>query len=373
LRYVIAIIGGGITQMQTRYLQRQQRLLSALQVESVKNLLVFNSENIFYLTGYSGNAAYLIVSTQGLWLITDYRYFERAKSESNGCEVICRDRDAESLGACIKRFLPHEKTGFESQAINYGVWLSIANELASYDISPLDGCIEKLRMVKDEFEIASIKKAAAIADLALADLLTQISKGVTELDLATELDYKMKKLGSDGVSFDTILLFAERSALPHGKPGEKKLNYGDLLLIDFGAVVNGYRSDMTRTYVYGEPNSRQQAMYEAVLASQSKSLESLKAGVDCQQLNQVSLDVLAQAGFLEYAGKGLGHGVGLALHEVPFINPNTDYRLEAGNIITIEPGVYVPDIGGIRIEDDVLITNDGFEFITHAPKSFVIN
>ena len=369
----MAIIGGGITQMQTRYLQRQQRLLLALQEKGVTNLLVFNYENIFYLTGYSGNAAYLIVSTHGLCLITDYRYFERAKSESNGCEVISRDRDSESLGACIKRLLPNEKTGFESNSVNYSVWLSIANELASYDVSPLDGCIEKLRMVKDEFEVASIKKAAAIADLAIADLLTQISKGVTELDLATELDYKMKQLGSDGVSFDTILLFAERSALPHGKPGERKLKYGDLLLVDFGAVVNGYRSDMTRTYVYGEPNNQQQDMFQAVLASQNKSLESLKAGADCQQLNQISLDVLDQAGFLEFSGKGLGHGVGLALHEMPFINTNTDYRLETGNIITIEPGVYIPNIGGIRIEDDVLINDDGFELLTHAPKSFVIN
>lgn len=359
--------------MQARYLQRQQRLLSVLKLQGVENLLVFNYENILYLTGYSGNAAYLIVSSTGLWLVTDYRYFERAKSESFGCELICRDRDTESFGACFKRLLPSGKTGFESNAINYGMWLSIANELKNSDLVPVDGTIEKLRMIKDEYEIAAIKKAAAIADLALADLISQVSKGVTELDLATELDYKMKKLGSDGVSFDTILLFAERSALPHGKPGDKKLSHGDLLLVDFGAVVNGYRSDMTRTYVYGEPSQKQQQMYDAVLASQTSALNSLKAGVDCQQLNQMSLDVLAQAGFLDVAGKGLGHGVGLALHEVPFINPVTDYRLEAGNIITIEPGVYIPGFGGIRIEDDVLITESGFEFLTHAPKTFVIN
>lgn len=370
---LLPLFDSGITQMQARYHQRQQRLLSVLKEQDIHNLLVFNYENILYLTGYSGNAAYLIVSAEGLWLITDYRYFERAKSESFGCALICRDRDSESLGACIKRLLPAGNTGFESNAINYGMWLSIANELVNTDVVAFDGSIEKLRMVKDDFEIASIKKAAAIADLALADLLTQVSRGVTELDLATELDFKMKKLGSDGISFDTILLFAERSALPHGKPGDKKLNHGDLLLVDFGAVVNGYRSDMTRTYVYGEPNKQQQQMYDAVLASQSKSLQSLKAGVDCQQLNQISLDVLAQSGFAQYAGKGLGHGVGLALHEVPFINPVTDYRLEVGNIITIEPGVYIPDFGGIRIEDDVLITESGFEFLTHAPKKFVIN
>ena len=359
--------------MLTRYIQRQQHLLDILQEQDIENLLVFNYENILYLTGYSGNAAYLIVSSKGFWLITDYRYFERAKNESFGCELICRDRDTESLGVCIKRLLPKGKTAFESSAINVALWSSIEKHLNLDSISPLDGSVEKLRIVKDEYEIASIKKAAAIADLALSDLLTQISVGVTELDLATELDYKMKKLGSDGVSFDTILLFAQRSALPHGKPGETQLKYGDLLLVDFGAVINGYRSDMTRTYVFGEANSRQQDMYDAVLSSQITSLNSLKAGLDCQALNNISTKILTEAGYGDYAGKGLGHGVGLALHEVPFINPNTNYKLEAGNIITIEPGVYIPQVGGVRIEDDVLITESGFEFLTHAPKSFVIN
>lgn len=359
--------------MHSRYSKRQQNLIAALSQQDIDNLLVFNYENILYLTGYSGNAAYLLISKTGLWLITDYRYFERAKSESFGCEVICRDRDTETLGTCLKRLLPKGKTAFESNAVTVGAWGSIARDLNSDNLIPLNGAIELLRTIKDDWEVASIKKAAAIADLALADLLPQITQGVSELDLATELDYKMKKLGSDGVAFDTILLFNKRSALPHGKPGETTLKYGDFVLIDFGAVVNGYRSDMTRTYVLGEPSQKQLHMFETVLQAQKACFDTVKAGIECRDLNAVSETVLFNAGYKEYAGKGLGHGVGLFLHEVPFMSPVSTSSLQVGNVVTVEPGVYLPELGGVRMEDDVLITESGFEFLTHAPKEFILS
>ncbi|CAM3997030.1 M24 family metallopeptidase [Pseudoalteromonas byunsanensis] len=358
--------------MNAIYLRRQQQIKQQLKAQEIDNLLVFGFENIRYLSGFSGNAAYLLVTPQNNYLITDYRYFERAKDESYQCEVICRDRDTQTLGECIKQLLPAGVTGFDAAYVTVPVWQEIRSQLQHVQVSPVLGLIEAQRAIKDEWETNCIKKAAAIADIALADMLNQVSVGVTEKELATELDYKMKKLGSDGVSFETILLFAKRSALPHGKPSDAKLNHQDLLLVDFGAVVNGYRSDMTRTYVFGEPTTVQQQMFDTVLSAQQAALAKVKAGVDCKYLNHCSDEVLFSAGYQDYAGKGLGHGVGLFLHEVPFINSKTDYTLRAGNVITIEPGVYLPHLGGVRIEDDILVTETGFEYLTNAPKSFIL-
>ncbi len=306
--------------MNAIYLRRQLQIKQQLKAQQIDNLLVFGFENIRYLSGFSGNAAYLLITPANNYLITDYRYFERAKEESYHCEVICRDRDNQTLGECIKQLLPTGATGFDAAYVTVPVWQEIHSQLPHLEISPVLGLIEAQRASKDEWEINCIRKAAAIADIALADVLKQVSLGVTEKELATELDYKMKKLGSDGVSFETILLFAKRSALPHGKPGDTKLHHQDLVLIDFGAVVNGYRSDMTRTYVFGEPTTQQQHMFDTVLSAQQAALGEVKAGVDCKYLNSCSEQVLFSAGYQDYAGKGLGHGVGLFLHEVPFIN-----------------------------------------------------
>ncbi|MFC3031393.1 M24 family metallopeptidase [Pseudoalteromonas fenneropenaei] len=358
--------------MNAMYLERQRKAQALLQQRELDALLVLGYENIRYLTGYSGNAAYLLLTPQENILITDYRYYQRALQETHGALVVERDREAESLGACLQRHFAKGVVGFESASVSVAVWQDIANTLTGWQCQACNGLIESLRTVKEHWEVASIRKAAAIADEALAETLKLVKAGVAERDLAIELDYRMKQLGSDGVSFDTILLFGARSSLPHGKPGDTRLQHGDMLLVDFGAVVNGYRSDMTRTYVLGEASAKQQHIFDAVFAAQQASFALLKAGTDCKTLNAASERVLAEFGYSEFAGKGLGHGVGLFLHETPFINRSTDYQLQAGNVITIEPGVYIPALGGVRLEDDVLITEQGFEFLTHAPKQFVL-
>lgn len=357
--------------MISRYTSRQSKFNQTLNDGKLNSMLVFGPENINYLTGFTGNAAYLIASPKKYILITDYRYFERAQQECQHCDIVCRDRSSETLGACIQRHLPSGDTGFDAAYITVNLWQEIATTLDRV-LRPITGLIEQLRTVKCEWEVTNIKKAAAIADLALADMLGHVRLGVTEKDLATELDYKMQKLGSDGVSFDTILLFGSRSALPHGKPGNTQLKEGDMILIDFGAVVNGYRSDMTRTYVYQSATAKQQHMYDTVIAAQNTSLELVKSGTNCIELNAASERVLFGAGYEEYAGKGLGHGLGLHLHETPFITPKTHFVLQAGNVITIEPGIYIPELGGVRIEDDILVTHEGFECLTHAPKQFIV-
>ncbi|WP_105189180.1 M24 family metallopeptidase [Pseudoalteromonas sp. T1lg48] len=351
-------------------LARLQNLLTSLGDEL---LVVQGFENISYLTGFSGHAATLLVMPQKAMMITDYRYYQRALSETQDIEVVQRDRDNESLGACIARLGgANLRIGFEAAHFSVAQWQGIASELNAAALTPRTDMVESLRRVKDEYEIDCIRQAAAIADSALAQTLTQIKTGITERELAIELDYQMQLRGSTGTSFDTILLFAERSALPHGNPGNKQLLEGDFILIDFGAVVNGYRSDMTRSYVWGQPSAEQQAIFDTVQNAQRAALDAVRPGVSAHELNAKAHEVLQASPFGQYAGEGLGHGLGLFLHEIPFLKPGEQYRLQAGNVITIEPGIYIPHLGGVRLEEDIVVTAEGYDCLTQAPQQFIL-
>lgn len=357
--------------MKNQFTSRQQLLKQALKKNGLTALLVLGHENIRYLSGFSGNAAYALITAEESVLITDYRYFGRAQEESIGFEVVSRDRDSETLGQCINRFLTtNSQLGFDAAFIDVALWQQVASELTSHTVTQVTGMVERLRMVKNDWEVEQIKAAAAIADEALRQTLPYFKEGVTERDLALELEFRMQKLGSEGMSFATILMFGERCALPHGSPSERTLSKGDFITLDFGAVVNGYRSDMTRSYVLGKASKKQSAIYQSVSNAQQAAINLLKAGIDCLDLQNISQQVLDDSGFGKWAGQGLGHGVGLFLHELPFINKNCRHVLEAGNVITIEPGIYIPNFGGVRIEDDILITQNGYEVLTHAPKPF---
>ncbi|TMP39038.1 M24 family metallopeptidase [Pseudoalteromonas rubra] len=355
----------------SQYIQRQTSLRNQLLTSGYEGMLVFGYENIRYLCGFSGHAATLLISHEQCLLITDYRYFERAQKEAEQAEVVLRHRDTESLGQCLSRLSGQLKVlAFDAAHIDVGQWQQISKELSGRVLTPILGLVEQLRQVKTAHEITRIRQAAQIADQALADTLPLIKEGVSERDLALELDYRMQKLGSEGVSFDTILLFGARSALPHGNPSKQTLQHGDLILIDFGAVVDGYRSDMTRTYVYGTPSTRQRAMFDTVQTAQQAALARARAGLDCQVLNEAAHAVLLDSDFAQYAGEGLGHGLGLFLHEQPFIKSGVNYHLEQGNVITIEPGIYIPGYGGVRLEEDIAITEAGYELLTHSPQHF---
>ncbi|MCO7227367.1 Xaa-Pro peptidase family protein [Pleionea sp. CnH1-48] len=358
------------------YHTRQQALREHLKQNQLDAILVFSLENLRYLTGYSGEAAYGLISQSESFLITDYRFMEQAERECNNTQIICRDRKKQSLGEAIAQLCSQEKISalaFESAHITVQMWQSISDALSNVKISELNGLVETARMRKDAHEIESMRSAAAIADKALANLLPQFKEGVSERDMALELEFQMLRQGSEGLSFPTIMLFAERSSLPHGIPGDKKLQRGDIILIDFGAVQNGYRSDMTRSYIFGEANQQQHEVYHLVLQAQQNAIETLTAGVSTNIANEASQQVLTQSDYAQYAGEGLGHGVGLYLHEQPLIGMGPEHVLEAGNIITIEPGIYIPDWGGIRLEDDMLITENGCEYLTHSPKPFELD
>ncbi|MCW8833795.1 MAG: Xaa-Pro peptidase family protein [Colwellia sp.] len=341
-------------------------------------MIVFSDINIRYLSTFSGHAATILVTEKVNYLITDYRYFEQAKSQALGFKVICRDRENQSLAALIIELLNQENCQtlfFEGEHISVSQWQDMQAHIEQgTDIttfSPLTGAVEQLRMIKSTAEIDSIKHAAAIADQALANVLPLIKTGITERELANELEYQMAKLGSEELSFATILGFGERSALPHGIPSDRALKQGDLILIDFGAVVNGYRSDMTRTFVFGKADAKQKKIYQLVQQAQQAAIDAVKEGVTGQYLYQQSANILLNSEFKDFAGEGLGHGVGLQLHELPFIGAACKTTIAQGCVITIEPGIYIPDWGGIRIEDDVVLTDQGLEILTQSPKHLI--
>lgn len=342
--------------------------------------IIFSDINIRYLSNFSGHAATILLTDKVNYLITDYRYFEQAKSqtESEGFTVLCRDRANQTLASLISELLNNENCltlFFEGEHISVTQWQEMNEKILQSSqvkhITALSGTVEKLRMIKTVDEITYIKQAAAIADQALANILPLVKQGITERELANELDYQMAKLGSEELSFATILLFGERSALPHGVPSDRSLQYGDLILIDFGAVVNGYRSDMTRTFVFGKATTKQKQIYHLVQTAQESALNSISEGVSGKFLYEQSANILLNSEYKDYAGEGLGHGVGLELHEQPFLGPDCHIKIEKGCVITIEPGIYIPNWGGIRIEDDVVLTSNGLEVINKSPKALL--
>lgn len=363
--------------VQAQFQQRLHDFRASMRHASQEAALIFSLDNLRYLFNYTGEAAYGVVTADALYLVTDYRFLEQAQqecvSEQIATSVICRDRDRQSLGAALAELLQKNSlrhVWFEAEHVTVSMWQSIAQELLSYVLTPSPAILEQQRKTKDAWEIAQIQAAANIADQALAAVLPQMRLGVSEAELALELDYQMQQRGSAGVSFTTILGFGARSALPHCLPSDRKLQAGDLVVLDFGAVVNGYRSDMTRSFVAGPATPQQRAMFDTVYAAQQAAFAKLRAGVAAVEVNAASGAVLQASAFAEFAGPGLGHGVGIKLHEQPFISPVCREHLGRDYVVTIEPGIYIPGYGGIRIEDDVLITDDGYQLLTHAPKEF---
>jgi Xaa-Pro aminopeptidase/Xaa-Pro dipeptidase len=355
-------------------MNRIDQLKSHLNLEQNQSFLIFNQYNITYLSSFNGHAATILLTKTTNYLITDYRYFEQAKTQATNFKVICRDRPKQGLNHLINQILRDESIKvayFESEHINFSNYQNLSQELNNIDLIAKSRLVEELRFLKDSDEIDSLQKAAKIADLALENMLNHVKENVTERELANELDYQMAKLGSEELSFATILVFAERSALPHGIPGNKKLKNGDLILIDFGAVVNGYHSDMTRTYVFGKANSQQKQIHQLVFKAQKAAMDAIEHGVTGEFLYQQSERILQASPYAKFMGEGLGHGVGLELHEQPFMGKNCQLKIKQGCVITIEPGIYIPDWGGVRIEDDIAVTKDGIKILNTAPNQLL--
>ena len=352
-------------------------LQGRLQEESLDALLLYNFESsnrsgIAYVTGFSGSFGVAIVSNKGNFLITDSRYYTQAAQQSVFQLLKLESgRKAEDLAAEIFSRHGLKKIGFESDKITHARFLSFTEAARDIDFVESNSLVTDLRAVKSAEEIGRIKEAVRIAEESLNETLNVIKTGNSEVQVAATLEYEIRKRGGTA-AFDTIVVSGERSALVHGTPSHRKINEGDFVLIDFGAKYFEYCSDITRTFCVGSPDSKMAKVYEVVYAAQKNARDSARAGVIGKDLHLVAQSVIEEAGYGEYFGHGLGHGLGMDVHEAPGASPNNDKALKQGNVITIEPGIYIPGEFGVRIEDDVVIQENGIELLTSFERGLMV-
>jgi len=340
--------------------------------KEVEGFLITNLKNIFYLSNFNGEGIVLITNSDENYLFTDSRFTEQAQKDSPDYKVITDEptkKNARILA--LKEIIEKKKIRkifFESTNLNYINFKRYSENFNMVEFIPAEDIIEQMRMVKDNNEIIKMKKAAQIATESLKELFRKIKPGIKEIDIAAELAYIIRKNGAQKEAFDTIVGSGERSFLPHVKPSEKKINMGELIIIDMGANYQNYHSDITRTIVLGKEKQKQKEIFSIVLEAQQRALNFLKPGIKCREVDFVARDIIEKRGYGKYFRHNLGHGVGLDIHELPYISLKDNTVLSPGMVITIEPGIYLPEIGGIRIEDTVLITEDGCEILTLFPK-----
>lgn len=326
--------------------------------------------NCRYLGGVDYTDGFLLITKSNAYLFADSRYIEVAKRDAFAdFEVMLLSGRRSSL---IKAVLKEESViGYEDNVMTCAELSAYKEAMPQYKFSPVGGVTEKLRNVKDTLEKESIIKAQRIAEAAYERVLGMLTPEITEREVALELDYFMRKNGSEGLAFDTIAVSGANSSLPHGVPSDKKLGYG-FLTMDFGARVNGYCSDMTRTVCIGKPDAEMERLYNTVLFAQRAALEIIAAGKKCSGVDKVARDIIDGAGYKGLFGHSLGHGVGLYIHEDIHVSPRSEQVLEKGNVITVEPGIYVEGKYGVRIEDMVYVTENGCENLTKADKALIV-
>ncbi|MCL2767036.1 MAG: aminopeptidase P family protein [Peptococcaceae bacterium] len=332
-----------------------------------------NPENLYYLSGFTGSDGALLVFGEGVALLTDFRYLEQAKEESPDCLLV--DVHSSYVDALAK-FLRENKIsglGLDGDHLRYKEYCSFMDKLADISITEAGGLVEDLRLIKDHGEIKKIKTAATIADRAFDEVLPIIKPGVTEREISLELEFSMKKLGAEDVAFQIIVASGVRGALPHGVASGKALETGDLITMDFGAVFQGYHSDITRTVVLGESTIKQAEIYRIVLEAQLKAVGTVRSGIKASEVDRAARDIISGYGYGDCFGHGTGHGVGLNVHENPRLSKAGDTILKRGMTVTVEPGIYLPDWGGVRIEDTVVVDDNGCTVLTGCPKMKLIN
>ncbi|EOL47827.1 proline dipeptidase [Enterococcus caccae ATCC BAA-1240] len=350
---------------------RVNKLRELMRKNDLSGFLITSPYNLRYLTNFTGTTGLAVITLDKAFFVTDFRYTEQAAKQAQGFEIIQNSGPIydEVVGIAEKEQLAN--IAFEETFISFAEY-SLLEEITPCDLIPVAGLVEELREVKDEEEIAIIEKACSIADMGFKHILTVIKPGMTEIEIANQLDFYMRSLGASGVSFETIVASGVRSAMPHGVASQKVIEKGDLITLDFGCYYEGYVSDMTRTFAIGEPNSKLKDIYQIVLEAQLKVLDEAKPGLTGVQLDAIARDHIASYGYGDAFGHSTGHGIGLEIHEGPNVSFRAEQQFVPGNVITDEPGIYLPGLGGVRIEDDLLITKEGNRVLTHSPKELII-
>lgn len=329
--------------------------------------------NVRYISKYTSTDAYLLITTNKNYFITDKRFTEQAQNECPGYIVVDWKSVGKSIGDAVKNLSNKngiKRLGFEKSSISYMMYSSL-KEGNNAELVPLSNFVEKYRMIKKPYEVECLKTACEISCRAFDRIIKDIKVGVTEKEIAAKLSYYMVNEGSDTQPYGGIVISGKRTSLLHGIPSDKTVEDGDFVLLDYGCAYKGYLSDMTRTVVVGKASVEQKKVYEREKRMIYDSLAVMKSGTTGKEVYEASISAIKDTEYFKYHYNGIGHGIGLFLHENPFLGPNSDFILAENVVTTIEPGLYIPDWGGVRIEDQILITNDGYINFVTATKDLI--
>ncbi|RCW86018.1 Xaa-Pro aminopeptidase [Halanaerobium sp. DL-01] len=352
--------------------KRINKLRSKMKEKEIEAFFITSRKNVRYLTGFTGTAGRLLITKNDNIFITDSRYTEQAEAQTEACRIeVINSRVVEGIGKLLKKS-DVDELAFESEHTTYSEFQEYREKFPIGKLIPQKNIVEKLRTIKEASEVELIKKAVEISDRAFFHILNFIRPGITEKEVSLELEFSMKKGGGEANAFDFIVASGKRGALPHGVAADKKLEVGDLITMDFGTVYRGYHSDITRTVALGEPDEKLKEIYDLVFTAQKKVIEEIKAGMTAVEADSIARDFIKNSGYGDNFGHGLGHGVGLQIHEAPRLSYSSNDVLKEGMIVTDEPGIYVSGLGGVRIEDDLLIKEDGCQVLNSAPKELII-
>lgn len=352
-------------------MDKLQKVRESLGKLGLDGLLITSDYNRRYISNFTGSSGVVLIGLTDAKFITDFRYVEQATKQCEGFEVVKHVGSVPEEVAAQAKLQGIKKLGFEQDHVTYSSYKAF-DEAVDAELTPVSGLVEKIRLIKTDAEIKILKVAADIADAAFKHILDFIRPGITELEVSNELEFFMRKAGATSSSFDTIVASGNRSALPHGVASNKIIEKGDFVTMDYGAYYNGYISDITRTIAVGEPDAKLREVYEIVYEAQRLGMEGIKPGMSGKEADALTRDYITEKGYGEYFGHSTGHGIGLEVHEGPALSHKSDIILEPGMIVTVEPGIYLPGIGGVRIEDDTIITKEGNESLTHSTKELII-
>lgn len=351
-------------------MSRVKAIQTELKKQELDALLVTSPFNLRYVSNFTGSTGLGVITHDKAYFVTDFRYTEQAAEQAEGYEII---QNTGPIFDEVKALVEQESIsnlGFETNFMTFSNY-ELLNSLVDCKLTPVSGLIEALREIKEESEIDTIQEAIRITEYAFEEILHFIKPGVTEIEVANKLDFLMREKGASGVSFDTIVASGKRSAMPHGVASDKSIEQGEMITIDFGCYYNGYVSDMTRTFALGDPGEELKKIHQIVLDANLKVTEQIKAGITGKDLDAVARDYITEKGYGKAFGHSTGHGIGLEVHEGPGINFKNENALVSGNVITNEPGIYIPGLGGVRIEDDLVVTDTGSRNLMTVSKELI--
>ncbi|SMP28574.1 Xaa-Pro aminopeptidase [Laceyella tengchongensis] len=347
------------------------KLRQKLQERGIEALLISHPVNRRYLTGFTGSAGVVLITATEQLLLTDFRYVIQAQEQAPHMTLVQHQGVYHTVGEQCRK-LGIKVLSFEQDHLTFAEFLQLKEAVGDIKLQPTSGIVNELRMVKDADELAVMREAARIADQAFSKILSDIKPGVRENEISFKLEFYMRELGATSSSFDMIVASGKRSALPHGVASDKVLELGDLVTLDFGAFYQGYASDITRTVMLGRPSEKQKEIYDIVLEACNRTIAALRPGMTGKEADAVARDYISAHGYGDFFGHSTGHGLGMEVHELPMLSSRGDVVLQPNMVVTVEPGIYLPEVGGVRIEDDVVITETGCEALNQSSKDWIV-